>query len=100
MTMSTSRLEDFGTRGMTTPEERLKEYKEQCRGLPKRLQARFWLMIMQKDPEVAKRVGAAIKRWHSKRGPDDDYRDVRLASIEEIEEFCKGGMGDDRGRKR
>jgi hypothetical protein len=73
---------------MATPEERLKEYKAQCRGLPKRLQAKFWLMVVSKDPEVARLIGAAVKRRRSRRDHDDDYRDVGLASLEEIEGSC------------
>ena len=47
-----SRLEDFGTRGTVSPEERLREYQRQCRGLRKGFQAEFWLGVLERDPEV------------------------------------------------
>ena len=52
MTAKTAHLEDFGTRGVVPPVERLKEYQEQSKGLPKKLQARFWLEVLKGDPEV------------------------------------------------
>lgn len=58
----TSRLEDFGVRGICTPEERLGEYKTQCRGLSKRLQAKFWLMVIERDAEVAKLLESTKRR--------------------------------------
>jgi len=35
-----------------SPEERLKEYVDQCKGLPKTLQAKFWLDVLDGDPDV------------------------------------------------
>ena len=49
-------LEDFGVRGIMAPKQRLAEYKKQCKGLSKRLQAEFWLIVIAKDPEVRKLV--------------------------------------------
>jgi len=65
-------LEDFGARGVVPPAERLKEYQEQSRGLSRRLQARFWLEILERDHEVARIIkskgiegmGNAGKRRH------------------------------------
>lgn len=57
-----ARLEDFGTMGLTSPEERANEYKRQCRGLSTRLQAKFWLMVLEKDSEVAVLLGARPRR--------------------------------------
>ena len=46
-------------------------------------------MILTKDPEVAKLVGAKVKKKKNpKRKPDDDYMEFGLASVEGIEEFC------------
>ena len=50
------RLEDFGARGVVPPAERLKEYQEQSKGLSRRLQARFWLEVLERDQEVARIV--------------------------------------------
>jgi len=50
--MKTARLEDFGARGVVSPAERLKEYQEQCKGLSKNLQARFWLELLERDSDV------------------------------------------------
>lgn len=47
-----SRLEDFGARGIVPPAERLKEYQEQCKGLSRKVQAHFWLDILDSDLEV------------------------------------------------
>jgi len=57
-----ARLEDFGARGTVGPEERFKEYQEQCKGLSKRFQARFWLEVLTRDPEVAKLKGVERRR--------------------------------------
>ena len=53
LTSQEPRLEDFGVCGITTPRQRLEEYKQQCRGLSKGLQAKFWLSVIEKDAEVA-----------------------------------------------
>ncbi len=55
-------LEDFGTQGLTTPKQRLAEYKHQCRGLSTGLQAKFWLTVIAKDAEVAKLLELPGKR--------------------------------------
>ena len=54
MSSNASRLEDFGASGVVSPIERLKEYQEQCKGLSKKLQARFWLEVLERDSEVKK----------------------------------------------
>ena len=56
MNSKTSRLEDFGARGVVPPDERFKEYQEQSKGLSRRLQARFWLEVLERDQEVARIV--------------------------------------------
>ena len=61
-----SKLEDFGVSGIVTPKQRLEEYKRQCRGLSKRLQAKFWLTVMEKDSEVAILLGLPQKRRRSR----------------------------------
>jgi hypothetical protein len=53
MSSKVARLEDFGARGVVPPVERLKEYQEQSKGLSRRLQARFWLEVLERDHEVA-----------------------------------------------
>lgn len=50
----TTRLEDFGAAGPVTPEERFREYQQRCKTLPRNARARFWLGIMDTDPEVAR----------------------------------------------
>jgi len=57
-----ARLEDFGVRNATTPEERLKVYQDQCKGLPKVKQALFWAGVLDADPEVAKLLREGGKR--------------------------------------
>jgi len=64
--MKSARLEDFGARGIVSPTERLKEYQEQCKGLPKAKKARFWLGVLDRDPEV--RQLADIEMRRKKRG--------------------------------
>lgn len=51
-----ARLEDFGARGVVPPTERLKEYQEQSKGLSRRLRARFWLEVLERDHDVARIV--------------------------------------------
>jgi len=65
-----ARLESFGISGLTSPEERNAEYIRQCKGLSQRLRAKFWLMILEKDPEVAKLrgVGPRPRRRTKRRG--------------------------------
>ncbi len=48
-----ARLEDFGTQHMPSPRDRKDEYIRQCKELPKEKQAKFWLQVMDRDPEVA-----------------------------------------------
>ena len=60
-------LEDFGLSGMTTPEERKKEYVRQSKGMHRRLRAKFWLMILDKDPEVAKLLGIKLEKKRGRR---------------------------------
>jgi hypothetical protein len=48
----TAKLEDFGARSVVSPKDRLKEYQSQSKGLPRKLQARFWLEVLKGDPEV------------------------------------------------
>jgi hypothetical protein len=50
------RLEDFGIRQTMGPKERKAEYAKQCKALPQDQQGRFWMDVLQKDPEVAKIV--------------------------------------------
>jgi hypothetical protein len=52
--MKTARLEDFGARGVVSPSERFRVYQEQSKGLPKMLQAKFWIGVLDRDPEVRK----------------------------------------------
>ena len=52
MSSNASRLEDFGARGIASPADRLKEYQSQSKGLPKKLQAKFWLEVLDRDTEV------------------------------------------------
>jgi hypothetical protein len=56
MSEKVARLEDFGAHGVVPPIERLKEYQEQSKGLSRRLQARFWLEVLERDREVARIV--------------------------------------------
>lgn len=56
MSSRVARLEDFGIRGTVAAAERLREYRRQCRGLSRRLQARFWLDVVKRDREVARLV--------------------------------------------
>ena len=67
--MRNARLEDFGARGTINPEERLREYQRQCRGLRKPLQAKFWLEVLERDPEVCAiaGVGPASPRRRRRR---------------------------------
>ena len=52
--IAVKKLEDYGVRNATTPEERLSVYEEQGRGLPKLKQAIFWQGVLRNDPEVAR----------------------------------------------
>jgi hypothetical protein len=58
MISNASRLGDFGVRGLAPPAERLKAYQEQSKGLSRRLQARFWLEVLERDSQVKKLVQA------------------------------------------
>ena len=57
-----ARLEDFGARGTVSPEDRFREYQEQSKGLPRGLKAKFWLEVLDRDPEVAKLEGVERRR--------------------------------------
>ena len=48
----TRRLEDFGVRETLGPQERLREYQEQAKDMRQSLRARFWLGVLERDPEV------------------------------------------------
>jgi hypothetical protein len=61
----TARLEDFGARAPASPQERLVEYKEQARGLPKTKAARFWLGVLEHDAEVRRLVKVDFKEEHT-----------------------------------
>jgi hypothetical protein len=52
----TAHLENFGIRNTTTAQERYAQYVEDCKGLPKRKQAEFWLKIIEHDKEVGRLV--------------------------------------------
>ena len=62
-----ARLEDFGISGMTTPEERKKEYQRQSKGMSRRLRAEYWLMILEKDPEVEQLIGVKLGKRRGRR---------------------------------
>ena len=64
--MKTARLEDFGARGVVSPAERMQEYQSQCKGLPKKVQARFWLGILERDPDVRRLLD--LKEKTARRG--------------------------------
>jgi hypothetical protein len=49
-----ARLEDYGVRNTTTPQDRYAQYIEDCKGLPKHKQAEFWLKTMKHDVEVGR----------------------------------------------
>jgi len=49
-----ARLEDFGARGTVSPKERFKQYQADCKALPKVKQGKFWLGILERDPDVRK----------------------------------------------
>ena len=62
-----ARLEDFGISGMTTPEERKKEYQRQSKGMSRRLREKYWLMRPEKDPEVAQLMGVKLGKRRGRR---------------------------------
>lgn len=65
-----TRLEDFGAKTPATPEQRLVEYQEQAKGLPKTKAARFWLGVLEHDPQVRALVKVDSKeehRWKRRR---------------------------------
>jgi len=47
-----SRLEDFGTKDTVSPRERYNQYVKDCKSLPKQKQGKFWLAILEQDPQV------------------------------------------------
>jgi len=68
MSTQETRLEDFGARGVVSPSERLKEYQEQCKAMSKRLQARFWLEVLERDREVRQMFEKDGGTKHGRRG--------------------------------
>lgn len=62
-----TRLEDFGVGRIAGPKDRLEEYKRQCRELPKLRQARWWLQVLEHDPEVRALVAAEALRKRRRR---------------------------------
>ena len=52
MTASPSRLEDFGTKGTVSPQERFAQYIEDCKKLPRGKKGLFWLGVLERDSEV------------------------------------------------
>lgn len=60
-----TRLEDFGAKAPATPEQRLAEYQEQAKGLPKTKAARWWLGVLEHDPEVRRLVRSDSKEEHA-----------------------------------
>ena len=69
MTIRNARLEDFGTRGTIGPEERLREYQRQCKGLRKPFRAKFWLEVLERDPDVRALAGVTpTPRRRKRRG--------------------------------
>ena len=82
-----ARLEDFGVRNATTPEERLKVYQDQCKGLPKVKQALFWAGVLDADPEVSKLCRANGAPRKSKRIRSSKFENGGLhKEIGQIEE--------------
>lgn len=80
--MNVPKLEDFGIKVVPTPQERLATYKAQCRGMPKLKKARFWLGVLDSDPEVSelcKANGTPRKRGRrsSKGGNVPNSEEVR-----------------------
>jgi len=71
-----ARLEDYGVRNATTPEQRLAVYKEQGRGLPKLKKALFWMGVLEADPEVAKLCKANGTPRKSKRVRPSKFENV------------------------
>jgi len=54
MNSKTSRLEDYGARGVVSPQERFAQYRLDCKALPRAKKALFWLRTLEADPEVAR----------------------------------------------
>lgn len=55
--MKVAKLEDFGMRSAMSPQERKAEYGRQCREKPVNQWGKFWMDVIDKDPEV----GALVK---------------------------------------
>jgi hypothetical protein len=90
------RLEDFGIRNTTSPEERLAEYKSQCKGISQRLQAKFWLMVFEKDKEVAKLIGHMKPKQRGRpRNHQDESQTDGVTTIEKVLSEMNGSDGED-----
>ena len=51
--MRLSKLEDFGMNKSISPRDRKTEYIRQCKLLPRDQQAKFWMSVLEHDPEIA-----------------------------------------------
>jgi len=57
-----ARLEDYGVSRTTTPEDRRREYDRQSDGMRPKLREKFWCMVREKDPDVARLLEAECER--------------------------------------
>lgn len=69
-------LEDCGVRGIPTPQERLRTYQQQSKGMGKKLRAKFWLGVLDSDKEVAKLCRANGSPPPKKRGRPAESENV------------------------
>jgi hypothetical protein len=60
--LEVAHLEDFGVHGIVSPAERFEEYQVQCKGLSRKLQARFWLGVLERDPDVRRLLDVKDKK--------------------------------------
>ena len=88
-----TKLEDFGIRSVDSPEQRLEEYKSQCKGLSQRLQAKFWLMVFKNDKEVAKLKGASTPKQRGRPKKDESPADG-VTRIERVLAEMNGSEGE------
>lgn len=72
------KLEDCGVRGIPSPQERLKVYREQSKGMDKKLRAKFWLGVLDSDKEVAKLCRANGSPPPKKRGRPAESENVPI----------------------
>jgi hypothetical protein len=80
--MNAPKLEDF-----SSPQERLREYQLQCRGLPRLKKARFWLGVLEADPAVAKLCKANGTPRKGRRSRSSKWDDVPLhREVGQVEE--------------